>query len=367
MKPTYLYGIIPTDNKIIFDEVCGMDDDEDEVYTFPLNGIAAVVGASPLTDYRGLKRDQAMRYLVIHQRVVEAVLNHFTVLPVKFGTVLSDLSHLERMLYQGQAQFKRALSSLQGLTQMEVVMMWDMQRVFQEISQDEAIVQMKAQLAQQPADPTVDPRVVLGRMVKETLERRRSALGEQVAPQLRALARDNVANPILNDTIVVNLALLLDADGRKSLDTTLSQLDKAYNGQYTFRSVGPLPPYSFATVDVQTPSFEMVEACRELLACGSTVTLDEIKRAYYQAAKQVHPDLNNNGKGTEARMTALTQAYKLLTSVAESQVLVKAGATDSAQGAADDFRCCLDRAAVENMLLISVRRQETNPQSTGMA
>ena len=63
MKPLYLYGIIPSNDKIIFDEVCGMDNDEDAVYTLPHNGVAAVVGSSPREDYRGLKRDEAVRYL----------------------------------------------------------------------------------------------------------------------------------------------------------------------------------------------------------------------------------------------------------------------------------------------------------------
>ena len=360
MKPMYLYGIIPSNNKIIFDEVCGMDDDEDEVYGYPLNGITAVVGASPLQDYRGLKRDQAMRYMVIHQRVVEAVLNHFTVLPVKFGTVLPDLGSLERMLYQGAGQFAQTLVQLHGLTQMEVVMLWDLQRVFQEIGRGEGVAQLKAEIAQCPAEQTVNERVALGRVVKETLELKRMELAQRVGPQLHALARDCVVNPILDDSIVINLGLLLDVTGCQALDVTLDQFDKAFNGQYTFRRVGPLPPYSFATVEVQVPTFEAIDAAREMLCCAVMVTPEEIKRAYYQAAKRAHPDLNAGGKGTEAHMTALTQAYKLLTSVAENQALVRAGV----QPPAAELRCCLDRAAIDSMLLIAVRRQEVNSQST---
>ena len=353
MKPIYLYGIIPNDQKIIFDEVCGMDDDDDEVYTWPFDSIAAVVGASPLGDYRGLKRDQAMRYLVTHQRVVEAVLAHFTVLPAKFGTLLPDLGHLERLMIQGCALFQRSLSNMAGLAQMEVVTLWNLQQVFQEIGQEEAVAQLKVRMAQHPAGQTLDERVAIGRLVKESLERRRTALGERIAPVLQALARDSVVNPTLDDSVVINLGLLLDDAGRAALDRTLAQLDQAFGGQFTFRSVGPLPPYSFATIEVHIPTFEMIDAARQLLGCGYVVGADEIKRAYYQAAKQAHPDLNSNGQEFESRMAALTQAYKLLVSVAETQALVLAGG---------DGRCSLARDQIDGTLLISVRRQEFNQQ-----
>ena len=60
MPPTYVYAIIPTGNRVLFDEVAGVDDEHDEVYTIPHRDISAVVSASPLADYRGLKRDQAV-------------------------------------------------------------------------------------------------------------------------------------------------------------------------------------------------------------------------------------------------------------------------------------------------------------------
>ena len=359
MKPLYLYGIIPSNDKIIFDEVCGMDNDEDAVYTLPHNGVAAVAGASPRDDYRGLKRDEAVRYMVNHQSVIEAVQSHFTILPFKFGTVLPDTTFVERMLHQGSSQFRNALSNLQGLTQMEVVTLWKLPQVFQEIGNEAPIVALKAKIAGLPGEQTLEERIAIGRLVKEAIDNRRSILSAQIAPRLRSVARDSVMNPILDDTIVVNVALLLDASGHKNLDQVLELLDKTYEGQLTFRAIGPLPPYSFATVDVQTPELEAIEAARQLLRCSLQPTVEDIKRAYYQAAKGVHPDLNSDGHDTEARMTALTQAYRLLISAADSQLLAKA----DPRAPLGDNTCSFDRATVENTLLITVKRQSDLPVS----
>ena len=80
-------------------------------------------------------------------------MDHFTVLPVKFGTVLPDKRTLEHLLCRGNAQFRQALTKLDGLVQVEVVMLWELPRIFQEISQDEGgLTQLKDRIALRPAD-----------------------------------------------------------------------------------------------------------------------------------------------------------------------------------------------------------------------
>ena len=359
MKPLYFYGIIPTDSKIIVDEVSGMDNDEDSVYTLPHRGIAAVVGTSPRDDYRGLKRDQAVRYMVNHQSVIEAVQSHFTVLPAKFGTVLPDADAMERMLQQGHPKFEAAVANLNGLTQMEVVTVWNLQQVFQDIGNQPEIMEIKTRIAGLPQDQTLQDRITIGRLVKEAIDQRRSDLTAQIAPRLRNLARDSVTNPVVDDSIVVNVALLLDAAGRNELDAVLEALDKEYDGKMNFRSIGPLPPYSFATVEVQTPDLAAIDAARELLGCGMNPTIDEIKRAYYQAARQVHPDLNTNNSNSDDNMTALTKAYRLLLATADSQMIARSAgaALRGSPEAQEALVCNLDHATIENMLMISVKRQ----------
>jgi len=115
---------------VIFDEVAGVDDEQDEVYTIPHRDLAAVVSASPLADYRGLKRDRAARYLVAHQRVVEAVMKAFPILPAKFGTVLPDEDSVRRLLAQGEPLFRTTLEEFADRVQMEVVILWDLQEGF---------------------------------------------------------------------------------------------------------------------------------------------------------------------------------------------------------------------------------------------
>ena len=324
-----------------------MDDDEDEVYTLPLGDLAAVAGRTAGTDYRGLARQAAVRYLVIHQRVVEAVLADYPILPVKFGTVLANEASVLRLLAQGTPLFKAALGMIAQKVQMEVIVLWNPQEVFGQIAQEEPIVQFKAELASRPPQEITAERVDLGKMVFASLERRRNAIRDRVLPALQQIASDVVANPLMDETMVINVALLIDKAASDTLSQELDALDQEFGGQLKFRCVGPLPPYSFATVDVQAPTFEAVHGARDRLGLGESATASEIKKAYHRLAEQLHPDRNTEDAQAEARMTELTQAYRLLMAFSTNQARSPAEA------------CSFSRAAVERTLLIDIRRQES--------
>ncbi|MBU0512807.1 MAG: J domain-containing protein [Chloroflexi bacterium] len=142
------------------------------------------------------------------------------------------------------------------------------------------------------------------------------------------------------------------------LDERLDLLDEEFEGRLHFRCVGPLSPFSFATVEVQIPAFEDVDKARRHLELGETTTASEIKRAYRRMAGQYHPDHNPDDPEAEARMTEITKAYQLLTAYAENVQRGRGGEGEHPGTSAPQHPCSFSQEAVEQMLLITVRRQE---------
>jgi hypothetical protein len=349
MPATYVYAVIPAGDEVTFD-VPGVADNGDDVHSVAVRDSATVVSESPVADYRGLKREDAIRHLVAHQRVVEAVMRDFPLLPVKFGTVLPSEEWARRLLEQGEAVFRPALERFARLTQMEVVVLWDLEQVFREISLEEPIARLKAAMTAQPTPDSDSARVAIGQVVHASLVRRRDGLRERIVSSLQDTALDVIVNPVMDDSMVASIAVLLDDERRGAVDGRVEALDEEFEGRLQFRCVGPLPPYSFATVEVQRPSFEAVNDARQRLGLGETATADDVRRSYRESARRLHPDHNQDDPDAEARMADLTHAYELLAAYAQSQA---PQANDSRQPA-----CCFDRQTVEQTLLVSLRRQE---------
>ena len=264
------------------------------------------------------------------------------VLPVRFGTVLPDEACVRRFLEHGQSLFIETLNRLAGRVQMEVLVLWDL-----------PIASLKAELAGCSPEEVQAKKVEVGKLVQSLLEQRRTALRQRVLKALAALSPEMIVNDLMDDMMVANVGLLLDEDGRQALDQRLEELDREFASQLTLRCVGPLPPYSFATVEVAIPRPEEVDLARQRLSLGMYATTDDIRRAYRQLAAQSHPDRNHEDADAEARMAELTHAYRLLTSYAVNC------------GLDGDGPCSFDRETVDNAILIAIKDQKTLAQAEG--
>lgn len=350
----YIYAIIPTDDRIIFD-ISGIDD-ADDVYTIRYAGLSAVISDVGANNFQGMSRENALQRLAAHQRVIEAVMHDYPVLPVKFGTILPNEASVHSSLAQGATLFKAALAQFGDKRQIEVVVLWDLPKIFAAIGAEPEIATLKAEIVSRPTEATLAERVAFGQAVQASLVRRRAALSGQVLAMLDGVARDIVVNPTMDDSMAVNLAILIDQAQSAELDERLRRLDQALDSQCQIRCVGPLPPYSFATVAIQAFAFEPIDAARRRLELNEVVAGSEIKHAYRAHAALTHPDLNGRDADAEERMAALTKDYKLLSLYAESQAMQQPGGDE--RHTRDERRCWFSRDIVEQTLLIMMSRQD---------
>lgn len=351
MSRIYLYAIVPAAERPSFD-VAGVWPGEPQVRIIRGEVLAAVVGVAPPIDFRALSRDDAVHYLLAHQRVVETVMRSSAALPVKFGTTLPDEAAVTSMLLRGATVLAPPLAELSQHVQVELIVSWNLDDVLPEVAAEDAVVRLKGEIAQQAGGATSDQRVAIGKLVKESIDRRREYCRSRIVTTVRSVAADLVENALMDDRMVANLALLLAKDASDALDQQLAELDREFGERLHFRCIGPLPPYSFATVEVNLPSFEAVDRARRTLSLGESAGLAEIKSAYHRQIRQVHPDLTTPALAEQGDATRLTDAYKTLLNYAEA---LPSEADDDAPGAAG---YCFDRDTVESSILVMVRRQD---------
>jgi hypothetical protein len=318
MPLLHLYGLIPLsqDQRLIFD-VTGVEKNHPAVYTLRTGNLAAVVSQVETPNYQNLDRISLLNRLVAHQRVIETVMADYPVLPIKFGNVLENAQIIEKMLTEHHDRLQNLLHKMADQVQIELVVLWNVQEMLTDIGEQPEIKALKAQISNRPETETMNERIALGKMVKAELDTGRREIQNEVVQEVQALAVDIISNPLMDDNMVTNLALLVEKKNLHHLELLVHELDAQFSGTFTFRYVGPLPPHSFATLNIIQPKFADIEAARTLLNLGQTATLADIKKAYHHQASTYHPDRNPNPETTT--IAELNAAYRLLSTFAKHQ------------------------------------------------
>jgi Gas vesicle synthesis protein GvpL/GvpF/DnaJ domain len=307
----YLYGIAGA-GRLPLSQVYGV---EGGVSVLEHGGLGAIVGAPPQGGLHELSREKAVRLLLGHQQVLEAAMNGATVLPVKFGTVSPSEAAVRSLMRQKRDMLTGLLAEFSGCLQMEIVVLWQAEAVFGEIAAEPAIMEARREAQNGGKEAAVK----LGQAVKAALERRRAAMQARIGESLRPAVMDIAFNAPMDDRMAANLAVLIGpADGGR-LEAALEHLDAEFGGRLTLRCVGPLPPASFATLQVTFPSAQAIARARQALGITGPLNQKDIASAFRNLAREHHPDLAAAGNQSNERMDELTRAYRLLLACAKSQ------------------------------------------------
>jgi hypothetical protein len=347
----YVYGIIPTGEAISFD-CATVGGRGDRAHTVAHRDIAAVVSACAPTDYAALSRDRLLNELARHQQAIEHLLQRFPVLPMKFGMVIESEERIATLLRLGYDDFRRALDSLRDKVQFELVATWELASVLEDVAREKPIAELKSSIGGDSSPAGIQDRVRLGEMVKRSLDRRRQEYEEAALRRLAPCSLELRRNPLFDDSLVMNLAALLETRRQDEFDRALDTLDQEVGGRLAFRRVGPLPPYSFSTVEVHPIARAKVDEARRLLGIGASASVSEIKRAYRQLARRFHPDAHRGGRDGDGdtRFAEIKGASNLLLNCCRAQLARR----ENGSRPADDEQCSFEPDAVDETVLITI-------------
>jgi hypothetical protein len=302
----YLLGIIG--NGAGKDFSCEVSDLE--VYTIYHRDITALVHHGPILGFDRLTKDVVAGELFKYQSVLEEVMKHFSVLPVKFGTWVSDDLEAEKVLNKGYWDIRRMYIEINHCVEFEVVATWVKEKILKEvfISTPE-IQELQKRLAGVPDARAYENKVRLGQLVQAELLHRREIFGQRIKDALSIVSTGTATNELLDDFMVLNSAFLIQEGKEEAFDRILQELDREYQGFVNFRCIGPLPAYSFATIEIKKGEFEKVDKARMVLGLKDETTISGIKNAHRSLSRQFHPDMSqSDGK----RFEEINRAYRTI-------------------------------------------------------
>ncbi len=317
MYDKYIYGIIDGTNDTALG-ITGLGG-VGSVYTRSHRGVTCVFSHYFGIEFSSMSKEEVVRGLLAHQVVVEHIMKKHTVLPVKFGTVLATPDEVQELLSRGRQQFVDTLGWIHDKVEVEVAATWDTEQVLREISTEPEIMRARDVTASGPGQRSLEERIRLGQMVKASMDRRRDSHRERMISFLKPVAVDVQPNALVSDEMVMNVAFLVERANQEEFDSRVRQLNDLFHDQINFRIIGPLPPYSFATVEVTRPNPEKIEEARQLLGLGEVISEAEVRRAYRHLAAETHPDRKPGDEMAKVQFAKLRQASDLLIAYCQGQ------------------------------------------------
>lgn len=304
----YVYGVVPADEGRDLGPV-GLNGSN--VRTLDCGAIGVLVGQAAASDFATLSPDQMLRGLGDHQRTLEAALAGGTVVPVKFDTVLAGEAAVRRAIRSGESALMRALGRCAGKVEVDLSVRWaDLQAVLADLAGHEEVLAVKAEAAE-GAPLSLQQRVRLGRLVKDLLDRQRRSAAAAILSALDVVHAEIIVNPPRDDSNVLDAAVLIGRDQQTQVGLLVQRLGQCEGSRLEFRSAGPLPPCSFATVSVRhVPAEALASACAEVELTWPT-SLPQLLTAHRRLLRELHPDRNPAPQAAR-RLAKVSASFELL-------------------------------------------------------
>ncbi|PKP15344.1 MAG: hypothetical protein CVU06_16740, partial [Bacteroidetes bacterium HGW-Bacteroidetes-22] len=193
---------------------------------------------------------------------------------------------------------------------------------------------------------TVDDQMKVGVMIKKALDEKREKYALQIQTFLRNYCAAFKVHELMDDRMVINVACLINIREQKDFDRKVGEINTKFAEKLNFRCVGPLPPYSFYTLEIKKMQFEEIDwAKKKLRLSDDFATKNEVKKAYRKLAFSFHPDRNPDTPGIEKEFDEVTKAYRILADYCEA--CKQAGKEDSLSFSEEEFE--------KNKILVKVK------------
>jgi gas vesicle protein GvpL/GvpF len=236
----YVYCIIEASEPLRFGRI-GIGG-EPEVHTVNYRDIAAVVSDTPLEVY-----DPTRENVLAHERVNEAVMKRFTVIPMSFNTVFKTREDIIELLRTAYDAFRDVLVKMKDKLEFGLKVVWEPEIVIREIEKENENLRLLRQEISSQKGSTYFARMQYGRLVDSLLADRSEQLVGEIFAALADVSVASRANKPIGDKMILNAAFLVTRDRESDFDARVKEID-AKHANLKLKYTGPWPPYNFVNI-----------------------------------------------------------------------------------------------------------------------
>ena len=236
----YLYGIIGSVKENDFGKI-GIGDRANTVYTIPFKDIAAVV-----SNISSKKIRHERKNLASHNNVIRDIMKKRTLLPMAFGHISPNGTHIKKLLAENYESFSQQLNRLDGKVEMGLKVLWDVENIFEFFVRNHRELEaFRDEIFAKPYGPTYEEKIEVGKKFESLVNQERKRHTKIVTDTLESYCHEIKQNKPKNEKMVMNLAFLVDKDGVESFEKGIFEAARKFDNNYAFDYSGPWAPHNF--------------------------------------------------------------------------------------------------------------------------
>src|SRR3954452_23913162 len=199
----------------------GIDGQLVEVVTH--DGLAALVSDAPNVPVKANRRN-----LMSHSRVLQSVIAHTCVLPMRFGVVMPGREAVEAELLEAHRErLEEHLHVLDPYVELDVRGLAAEHELLQAVvAARPDIARLRAQIEGRPVESTYHESIRLGELVAHAVTEKRDQIAQRIVAQLEPLAAAVRAVDPMHDQMVANVAFLVERERVAEFDAAVDALGR---------------------------------------------------------------------------------------------------------------------------------------------
>ncbi len=306
----YIYGIVPN----FYGAEHFRSLDKADVYAIPLQNISAIVSEREVASVNLSDRESLGAQLVHHQTTIENVmaLGFTMILPMRIGTLVNTREEVLTILAKGYELFIKTFKQTENTVEIDLAVTWgDFGSTLKEFSFHPEISELRENILRKGDSFSQADQVKIGMLLQEKLNEKNKKIEMKILDVLSSFSLNIKLHDVMNDQMITNSAFLINRNVKDKFEQVIGNLDEEYKGKLNFKLVGPLPCYSFYTIEVKELNPDNIAFAKKELGLSDDPSESVIKKAYLDYAKLFHPDSHpDNGDGE--RFKRIIKAYHTL-------------------------------------------------------
>jgi hypothetical protein len=232
----YTYGIIDSSDQIK-ESIYGLKGSG--VYNIPYRDIGVVVREldEPI-------QNVSRTSVLAHEEVIERLMEHFTILPVRFHTVFDGRDSILSMMQSYYMHFKDSLNRLRDKVEFGIKVIWPADKIKKSIRNSRKKGGHEMPIQDGSSNKKFISKKLEKYKINEEFEQKAYKFINVIDIFFSKFAAEKVLKKLKTENLLLDAAYLIEKDRQADFKEAFKHIKNAHTG-FKFMFSGPWPPYNF--------------------------------------------------------------------------------------------------------------------------